>query len=194
MAISSGTVRLFSGVIFAIATASSLAYGLRHKNELAAAAKFARQAAESNSVEPAAEPGEQASDNDNDNVNAAPEGVTLSANQQGHFETEVEINGRSVEVLVDTGATLVAMTYEDAENAGIFLKDSDFTHRASTANGVAKIAPVQISKITIGDITVRNIRAAVSEPGKLQKTLLGMSFLGRLSRVNMHDRTLELKE
>lgn len=189
MAVSSGTVRLFSGVIFAIAAASSLAYGLKHKTELASAARIAGQIASDNgNVEP------EAQDNAGENTNADSEGVTLAANRQGHYETEVEINGRPVDVLVDTGATLVALTFEDAENAGIFLKDADYTHRASTANGVSKIAPVHISKISIGDITVRDVQAAVAEPGKLQKTLLGMSFLGRLSRVDIRDKTMVLRD
>ena len=71
------------------------------------------------------------------------------------FETEAEINGRDIDVMVDTGASLVALTYDDAERAGIFVKPSDFTHRAQTANGIARVAPVTISRIQIGDITVR---------------------------------------
>ena len=69
--------------------------------------------------------------------------------------------------MVDTGATLVAMTYEDAERAGIYLKSSDFTHEVKTANGIAKVAPIEIGSISIGDITVRNIRGAVTERGKV---------------------------
>lgn len=120
--------------------------------------------------------------------------VELKAGPSGHFETEVEVNGSSIDVMVDTGATLVALTYEDAERAGIYLKSADFTHEVKTANGTAKVAPVEISSISIGDITVRNIRAAVTERGKLHKTLLGMSFLSRLSRVEMRSNALVLHE
>lgn len=120
--------------------------------------------------------------------------VALRAGPGGHFETTAEINGRSVEVLVDTGATMVALTYEDAERAGIYLKPSDYTYRTMTANGIAKVAPVTISTISIGNITVRNIQGAVSERGKLSKTLLGMSFLQRLSRVEMQRGALVLHE
>lgn len=112
----------------------------------------------------------------------------------GHYHAEAEINGRRVNVLVDTGATMVALTYEDAGTLGLPVRDSDFTHRVSTANGFGRIAPVMIDRISIGDITVRNVRGAVMEPGKLGTTLLGMSFLGRLQRVDMRAGTLVLQE
>lgn len=118
----------------------------------------------------------------------------LKANDSGHFETPADINGAEVDVMVDTGATLVAMTYEDAEKAGLSLTDDDFSQNVNTANGVAKIAVVNLDSITIGDITVKNVKGAVAEPGRLHKTLLGMSFLGRLSRVEMQPDTLILHE
>ncbi len=120
--------------------------------------------------------------------------VELEAGEGGHYHAEAEINGRPVQVMVDTGATMVALTYEDAESAGIFLKDSDFTHKASTANGTARIAPVTIDRLSIGDITVRDVRAAVAERGRLQVTLLGMSFLSRLDRVDMRSGKLLLQD
>jgi aspartyl protease family protein len=121
-------------------------------------------------------------------------GVELRAGRNGHFETTAEINGRPVEVLVDTGATLIAMTFEDAERAGIYVKDADFTQRSQTANGIAKFAPVMLERVTIGDITVRNVRASVAEPGRLHITLLGMTFLSKLSRTEMRNGTLVLYE
>lgn len=120
--------------------------------------------------------------------------VELRAGSHGHFETEAEINGRAIQVMVDTGATGVAMSYEDAEAAGIYVKDSDYTHQSRTANGIARIAMVNIDRISIGEITVRNVQGAVLEPGKLKGTLLGMSFLSRLSRVDMRQGTLLLQE
>jgi aspartyl protease family protein len=120
--------------------------------------------------------------------------VELKAKRNGHFLTEASVNGRSIEVMVDTGASIVALTYEDAERAGIYVKPSDFTHRVSTANGVAKVAPVMLDRVQIGEILVRDVRATVSEPGKLNSTLLGMTFLGRLSRTEMRQGTLILQE
>jgi len=120
--------------------------------------------------------------------------VELLAGQNGHFHTTAEINGRSIEVLVDTGASMVALPFEDAERAGIYVKDSDFNGRVSTANGTGRVATVTLDKVSIGDITVRNVKAAVAEPGRLNTTLLGMTFLGRLQRAEMRQGVLILQE
>jgi len=120
--------------------------------------------------------------------------VELKAGLDGHYHSTAEINGRDVQVLVDTGATMVALTYEDAESAGIFVSESDFTHSAATANGTSRVAPVTLDSITIGDITVRNVRGMVTEPDALSVTLLGMTFLSQLERVDMRNGTLILEE
>ena len=120
--------------------------------------------------------------------------VELRADGLGHFTANAQVNGRTIDVMVDTGASIVALTWEDAERAGIFVRPSDFTHRVNTANGVARVAPITIDSIAIGDITVRNVQGAVSEPGKLKGTLLGMTFLGRLSRAELRRGTLILEE
>ena len=120
--------------------------------------------------------------------------VELEAGENGHYRAEADINGRSVDVMVDTGASMVVLTYEDAEHAGIFLNDSDFTQKASTANGIARIAPVSLDSVSIGDINVRNVRAAVAERGQLQTTLLGMTFLSRLEHIEMSSGKLRLKD
>lgn len=120
--------------------------------------------------------------------------VELEAGSNGHFHTEAEVNGRPIHVMVDTGASLVALTFEDAEAAGIFLREKDFTHRVSTANGIAKVAPVRLSRVAIGDIVVRDVDAAVCERGKLETTLLGMSFLSKLERFDMRAGRLVLED
>jgi aspartyl protease family protein len=120
--------------------------------------------------------------------------VELKAGRNGHFNTEAEINGSGVPVMVDTGATMVALSYEDAQRAGIYLSQADFTQAVSTANGVARIAPVTLDRVSIGEITVRNVPAAVAEPGRLKTSLLGMSFLNRLSRFDMRSGVLVLQE
>ncbi len=125
------------------------------------------------------------------NVSAGPT-VTLQARGDGHFYAPVRLNGRPVETVVDTGATSVALSYEDAAAAGIYVGDSDFTLRTLTANGIARAAPVMIDRIELDGITVRNVRATVAEPGRLHITLLGMSFLGKLARFEMRGRTMIL--
>jgi aspartyl protease family protein len=120
--------------------------------------------------------------------------VQLRAGAHGHFHSNIRVNGRTVEAMVDTGASIVALTFEDAASAGIHVRDPEFTHRVSTANGVARVAMITLDSVAIDDIMVRNVRAAVAERGKLTKTLLGMSFLGQLSRTEMSRGMLMLEE
>jgi len=120
--------------------------------------------------------------------------VELKAGPHGHFYSSIRVNGRAVEAMVDTGASIVALTFEDAQSAGIHVRDPEFTHRVSTANGVARVAIITLDSVAIDDITVHNVRAAVAERGKLTKTLLGMSFLGQLSRTQMSRGVLVLEE
>lgn len=119
--------------------------------------------------------------------------VELTAGAYGHYKANARINGRSVDVLVDTGASFVALTYEDAERAGIFITDADFKYKSRTANGFARIAIVEIDRISIDDIEVRNVKASVHEPGMLHVTLLGMSFLSKLERAEMRNGRMVLE-
>ncbi len=120
--------------------------------------------------------------------------VEIKVGRNGHFNTQAEINGRPVEVMIDTGATMVALSYEDAERAGLYLNNGDFTGAVSTANGIARVAPVTLDRVSIGDITVRDVPAAVAEPGRLRTSLLGMTFLNKLSRFDMRSGTLVLQD
>jgi aspartyl protease family protein len=120
--------------------------------------------------------------------------VEIRAGAHGHYYASVEINGRPIDVLVDSGASIVALSYDDARRAGVYVRERDYTQRVSTANGQARVAPVVLERVSIGDITLRNVPAAVSEPGNLTTSLLGMSFLGRLQRVEMRAGTLVLQE
>jgi aspartyl protease family protein len=186
---SSATASLFASFLFAALGAAALAFILTHPGVVTTiASRYIGDApvdARSTVPQPAAEPKRNPVSSDV---------VAIDATKYGHFETTAEINGRSIDVMVDTGATLVALTYDDADRLGIFVNPSDFTGRTATANGVARVAPVIIPRISIGNIMVRNVPGVVSERGKLDRTLLGMSFLGRLSRVEMRGRTLELQE
>ena len=120
--------------------------------------------------------------------------VELEAQGNGHYFADAEVNGRTITGMVDTGASMVALTYEDARRAGVLPRDSEFTQRANTANGVTKFAAIQIDRMSIGGIEIRNVRAAVMEEGKLDTTLVGMSYLSRLSRVDIRSGRLVLEE
>lgn len=126
-------------------------------------------------------------------MRSTPGSVELSAGPNGHFFADAEINGSRIPVMVDTGASLVALSHEAARRAGVFVQDSDYKYKVSTANGPARIAVVQLDRVSIGDITVYDVRAAVSERGALGTTLLGMSFLGKLKRAEMRNGRLILE-
>ena len=123
----------------------------------------------------------------------APTTLVLEANAQGHFYTEVAIDGNRLSMMVDTGATLCALSQEDAERAGIRVSERDFTSRTQTANGVVMVAPVRIPVLRIGAISVRDVEAVVVPRGRLSTSLLGMSFLRRLSEVGMARGRLTLR-
>ena len=127
---------------------------------------------------------------------ASPSGfsVELKSDRRGHFEAEAEVNGRNISALVDTGASMVVLTYDDAERSGIFVKPSDFTVTSRTANGTARNAPVTLDELCIESVCVRNVPAMVAEEGRLHVSLLGMTYLGRLSRFEVRSGTLVLEE
>ncbi|KAB2876978.1 MAG: TIGR02281 family clan AA aspartic protease [Bauldia sp.] len=123
---------------------------------------------------------------------ADPRRVALDADRGGHFLAEAVINGRSVTVMVDTGATLVALTEETARRLGIRPAVSDFTIPIATANGTIRVAPVTLDEVKVGGIRVRDVAATVVPGDALGVNLLGMSFLGRLSHFEIADRQLVL--
>ncbi|MCH8203253.1 MAG: TIGR02281 family clan AA aspartic protease [Proteobacteria bacterium] len=100
--------------------------------------------------------------------------------QDGQFWLLGEVNGTEIRFMVDTGASVVVLTMEDAARAGIFVGPADFTAFAQTANGTIAVAPVRIGTLAVGSITEVDLPAIVNG-GELSVSLLGMSFLNRLS-------------
>ncbi len=118
--------------------------------------------------------------------------VTLTANSYGHFVVEAEIGGAKVELLTDTGATYVALNYETAAKLGFDRSNLDFSSRSSTANGIARVAPVTLDYLRIGTIILHDVKAVVAEPGKMTQNLLGMSFISRLSGFELSGGLLKI--
>lgn len=112
--------------------------------------------------------------------------VTLQSDRGGHFQVEARVDGRPMEFLIDTGASAIALRESSAARLGIFPKPSDYTGRTQTANGVAKAAPITLSRVEVNGITVRDVRAWVMPDESLGVNLLGMSFLSRVKW--SHDR------
>ena len=119
--------------------------------------------------------------------------TALKAGQNGHFFVTAEINGRDVKVLVDTGASAVALSYEDAQDIGLHPGNLDFNVPVSTANGVTKAASVTLDKIEIDGVRVSDVQGMVLPEGVMRGSLLGMSFLGKLRSFKVEDGVLYLK-
>ncbi len=119
--------------------------------------------------------------------------VVLHADHSGHFEANANINDTDIKMLADTGATLVVLTWEDADRLGL-TDDLQFSGSARTANGTSRVAPLMLDYVEVGDIRVENVRAVVAEEGRLSRSLLGMSFIGRLESFQMSGRELILRQ
>jgi aspartyl protease family protein len=119
--------------------------------------------------------------------------VTLLADRRGHFLAEASVDGRRLRMMVDTGASVVALSHEDAASAGFQVAPADFTVPVHTANGATRAAPIRIAEIRIGDIVVRDVPAVVARPGALNVSLLGMTFLKRLGGFEIAQGRLTLR-
>ena len=114
-----------------------------------------------------------------------PNTIVYTANEQGHVVLDAAVNGAPVRMLVDTGASLVTLTPADARAAGINPASLMFSGRVQTANGTARIAPMTLREIRIGQLSIYDVPASVLE--HLNVSLLGMSLLGRLQGYEMRD-------
>jgi aspartyl protease family protein len=98
-----------------------------------------------------------------------------------------------MQLMVDTGASMVLLPYEKVRALGIQPEALDFSLPVRTANGVSTVAPVRLSSIKIGPIAVFDLEAAVARPGLLDTGLLGMSFLDRLRESSFRGDRLILR-
>lgn len=119
--------------------------------------------------------------------------ITVNRGRNGHFTVRAEIGDAVVDMLVDTGASMVVLNFADAENAGIDVNSLNFSTPVETANGLGFFAPIVLDAVTIGDIELNNVRAAIAQPGKLQQSVLGNSFLNRLSSYEFSGSKLVLR-
>jgi aspartyl protease family protein len=120
--------------------------------------------------------------------------LVLPEDGRGHFIAEPLVNGTRLNMLVDTGASVVALSAEDAGRAGIFPNAGEYKLTIATANGTIQAAPVKLREVRVGSIVLRDVEAAVLPAGRLKESLLGMSFLRRLSSFQIADGSLVLKQ
>lgn len=119
-------------------------------------------------------------------ANAWAEDVVLAREADGHFYADVGVDGQSLRMLVDTGASVVALTGTDAETLGITWDPADVTPVAQGASGPVEGVNVTIPEITLGDHVAHNVQAVIIPEG-LAISLLGQSFLSTLGQVQMND-------
>jgi aspartyl protease family protein len=117
----------------------------------------------------------------------------LKSGSNGHFVTTADINNQGVQVMVDTGASTVALSYEDAERVGLRPNTLNFDVQVSTANGIGKAARVVLREVEIDNVRVSDVEGMVLQKGALRGTLLGMSFLSRLRSFSVENGKLVLK-
>jgi len=107
--------------------------------------------------------------------------ASIAKSGDGHFWADAQVDGHPVHFLIDTGATAVALTADDSRNLGIDPSSLAYTYTVMTANGAARAAHVKLGVIAVGNAQVSDVDAFVIDKG-LQTSLLGMTYLGRLSK------------
>lgn len=120
--------------------------------------------------------------------------LVINKGVSGHFEADVSIDGTPLRMMVDTGASSIVLTYDDAMRLGINADNLVFSIEVSTANGRAMAAPVTLRQVAIGPIMRGTIRGMVTQPGQLDQSLLGMSFLETLGSIEITRDELRLKD
>jgi aspartyl protease family protein len=116
--------------------------------------------------------------------------VEIKAGRDGHFYVDAEINFRPVRLMVDTGASVIALRKSDAEAVGIRPGPAEYAHPVSTANGTTYGAETELDSIAVRDIELAGVRAMVLPDEQLGISLLGASFLNRLERFQVSGGTL----
>lgn len=118
--------------------------------------------------------------------NAGGNRVVLTAGTGGHFMTEGQINGRSVPMVVDTGATYISISVEEATRMGLNYKAGQQS-QISTANGVIPAWRVRLATVRVGDVLIYDVDSVVSA-GAMPYVLLGNTFLSRFQMTRNNDQ------
>jgi aspartyl protease family protein len=120
--------------------------------------------------------------------------VLLRSDPRGHFIADFKLNGRGLQAMVDTGATVVAINRSTARRIGLRLAPDDFKYEVQTANGSTRAASAMIDRIQIGRISVEAVEAVVLDDKALDGILVGMSFLNRLSKFEVQNGALVMQQ
>jgi len=118
--------------------------------------------------------------------------IEVPRSGDGHFHLTLQINGVAVPFLVDTGASDMVLSLDDAERVGLDPKKLAFVGSANTANGRVRTAFTTLDEVTLGPATFRDVSVAING-GEMEGSLLGMSFLRRFNRLEISDGRLRLE-
>ena len=119
--------------------------------------------------------------------------VEIVRGRSGDFPVEARVNGAPVGMVLDTGASSVVLTHEAAKAAGLPLEVLDYDVNVETANGRTRAAAVTLDRLAVGDIVERSVPALIAQPGRLRRSLLGMTFLNRLESWQVRGDRLMLR-
>jgi aspartyl protease family protein len=119
--------------------------------------------------------------------------VEIARTNAGDFDISARINGVRVPMVLDTGASSVVLTQQDAKAAGLPLEVLNYTVSIDTANGRTRAAQVTLDRLAVGGLEERSVEALIVQPGQLRTSLLGMSFLNRLQSWQVSGDRLVLK-
>ena len=184
--------KVLKDVIVLGAAGLALGYAAIHKNEIytyfGITMPTAQQSADNSSVN-------KTEDTQIAMPVIAEKGIMVSipkSKKDGQFWTQARVDNGMINFLVDTGAGSVALTPEDARKAGIKLHELKYDVPIRTAGGDNVAAMVTLKSISVGPVTIRNVRALVVPEG-LSTSLLGMTFLGQLQKVEATPYALVLR-
>src|ERR1700751_5990153 len=124
---------------------------------------------------------------------ASSRSVVIAPSRGGHFRVTGRVDGRRIDFMIDTGATVIALKPEDAASLGIRPAERDYSAMVRTANGAIRVAPVALATVQNEDLEVNNVAAGVLPAGVANENLLGLSFLRRLRRFEYADGKLVLE-
>jgi aspartyl protease family protein len=119
--------------------------------------------------------------------------VVLFRRADGHFAADMTVNGVAVTMLVDTGASALTLSDEDARRVGLPVNRLAYSVRIQTANGISAAAPATLDRVALGPIALSRVRALVAQPGRLNESLLGIGFLSRLESYEVRGNRMILR-
>ena len=113
--------------------------------------------------------------------------------RDGHYWVDVNVNGNETRFVVDTGATFIVLSDNDARNLDIPYFENDYSVVVNTASGQTTMAEVTLDVVSVGAIELYGVKAYIARPGMLSVSLLGMNFLSRLDRFEFSNEKLILE-